>query len=67
VCLTPQLLLRSALKDPAVGISTKFLEQGIKGLLDQYLQKTLQIVLGKRPLKLSKGIVLEIEICKQSC
>jgi uncharacterized protein involved in outer membrane biogenesis len=37
--LTIPFTLRGALKDPKVGISAKFIEQGIKGVFDQYLQK----------------------------
>jgi hypothetical protein len=37
--LTIPFTLQGAVTDPKVGISTKFLEQGIKGVLDQYLQK----------------------------
>jgi len=35
--------LQGALKNPKVEISTKLLEQGVKGLLEQYLKKKLKI------------------------
>jgi AsmA protein len=37
--LTIPFTLRGALKDPKVGISTKLLEQGVKGVLEEFLQK----------------------------
>jgi AsmA protein len=37
--LTIPFTLRGALKNPKVGISTKLIQQGIKGVLDQYLRK----------------------------
>lgn len=37
--LTIPFTLRGAVKQPKVGISSKFIEQGLKGVLDQYLQK----------------------------
>jgi len=37
--LTIPFTLQGAVTDPKVGISTKFLEQGIKGVIDQYIQK----------------------------
>jgi AsmA protein len=37
--LTIPFTLGGALKDPKVGISAKFIQQGVKGVLDQYLQK----------------------------
>lgn len=37
--LTIPFTLRGAVKEPKVGISTRFIEQGVKGVLDQYLQK----------------------------
>jgi uncharacterized protein involved in outer membrane biogenesis len=37
--LTIPFTLGGAVKDPKVGISTKLIEQGVKGLLDQYMQK----------------------------
>jgi AsmA protein len=37
--LTIPFSLRGAVKEPKVGISTRLIEQGVKGVLDQYLQK----------------------------
>jgi hypothetical protein len=37
--LTIPFTLGGALKDPKVGISSRLIEQGVKGVLDQYLQK----------------------------
>jgi AsmA protein len=37
--LTIPFTLRGAVTDPKVGISTRLIEQGVKGVLDQYLQK----------------------------
>jgi AsmA protein len=40
--LTIPFNLTGNVNDPKVGISTKFIEQGIKGVLDQYMQKRRQ-------------------------
>jgi AsmA protein len=37
--LTIPFTLHGALKDPKVGISTKLIEQGVKGVLEEFLQK----------------------------
>jgi uncharacterized protein involved in outer membrane biogenesis len=37
--LTIPFTLRGAVTEPKVGISTRLIEQGVKGVLDQYLQK----------------------------
>jgi AsmA protein len=37
--LTIPFTLHGAVKDPKVGISTKFIEQGVKGVLQEFLQK----------------------------
>jgi len=37
--LTIPFSLTGTMNEPKVGISTKLIEQGVKGVLDQYLQK----------------------------
>jgi len=40
--LTIPFTLRGAVKEPKVGISTKLIEQGVKGMLEDFLQKKQQ-------------------------